>query len=126
MKHTDVQYGSNYDSKNQLQLLLMDIYEPEGDTASLRPIIFFVHGGSFIGGSRTDQSINKTAEYFSHKGYVTANIEYRVEQTLIITPYVDFGDPANFYKAIARVTHDLKAAIRFLKKMQRSTATCIK
>ncbi|MDB5226787.1 MAG: Carboxylesterase type [Bacteroidota bacterium] len=116
VKHTDIQYGSNYDSKNNLTPLLMDIYEPESDTAALRPIIFFVHGGSFVGGSRTDQSINKTAEYFSQKGYVTANIEYRVEQTLIISPYVDFGDPANFYKAIARVTHDLKAAIRYFKK----------
>lgn len=116
VEHADVNYGSNYDSKNNLQQLLMDVYEPEGDTASIRPIIFFIHGGSFVGGSRGDQSINKTAEYFAQKGYVTANLEYRVEQTQILTPYLDFADAGNFHKAIARVTQDIKAAIRYFKK----------
>ncbi len=116
VKHTDIQYGSNYDNKNQLTNLLMDVYEPQDDTASLRPIIFFVHGGSFIGGSRTDQSINKTAEYFAQKGYVTANIEYRVEQNTLISPFLDFVDIYNWFRAIARTTQDLKAAIRYIKK----------
>lgn len=115
-KHADIQYGSNYDSKNQLTNLLMDVYEPQGDTAALRPIIFFVHGGSFVGGSRTDQQINKTAEFFTKKGYVTANIEYRVQQTTVISPFLDFADAYNWYKAIARATQDLKAAIRYIKK----------
>ncbi len=116
-KHTDIQYGSNYDNKNQLTNLLMDVYEPQNDTStSLRPIIFFVHGGSFVGGDRTDQAINETAEFFSQKGYVTANIEYRVEQTNIISPFVNFADPYNWYRAIVRATHDLKAAIRYIKK----------
>lgn len=114
--HRDILYGSNYDNKNQLTQLLMDVYEPAEDTAQLRPVIFFVHGGSFVGGSRTDQSIDKTAEYFSQKGYVTANIEYRVEQTNIITPFLNFGDVYNWYRAIGRVTQDIKAAIRYIKK----------
>lgn len=117
VKHSDIQYGKNYDNKNQLTNLLMDIYEPQNDTTtSLRPIIFFVHGGSFVGGDRTDQGINKSAEYFTQKGYVTANIEYRVEQTNIISPFVNFADPYNWYRAIVRATHDLKAAIRYIKK----------
>lgn len=115
-KHADIQYGSNYDSKNQLTNLLMDVYEPQGDTAALRPIIFFVHGGSFVGGDRSDQAINKTAEFFTKKGYVTANIEYRVEQSVLISPFLNFADPYSWYRAIARTTHDLKAAIRYIKK----------
>ncbi len=115
-KHADIQYGSNYDNKNQLTNLLMDVYEPQNDTATMRPIIFFVHGGSFVGGSRNDQNINKTAEFFAKKGYVTANIEYRVQQTTLISPFVDFADPYAFYRAIARTTQDLKAAIRYIKK----------
>ncbi len=110
-KHGDIQYGSNYDSKNQLTNLLMDVYEPQNDTATLRPIIFFVHGGSFIGGDRGDQQINKTAEFFAKKGYVTANIEYRVQQTTIINPIIDFADVYAWHYAIVRATHDLKAAI---------------
>jgi hypothetical protein len=115
-KHSDIQYGSNYDNKNQLTNLLMDVYEPQDDTASLRPIIFFVHGGSFIGGDRGDQQINKTAEFFAKKGYVTANIEYRVQQTTVINPIVDFADVYAWHYAIVRATHDLKAAIRYIKK----------
>ncbi|MFN8281743.1 MAG: T9SS type A sorting domain-containing protein [Chitinophagales bacterium] len=117
VKHADIQYGSNYDNKNQLTNLLMDVYEPQNDTASaLRPIIFFVHGGSFVGGDRGDQQINKTAEFFAKKGYVTANIEYRVQQTTLITPFLDFALASNWYKAIARATQDLKAAVRYIKK----------
>jgi para-nitrobenzyl esterase len=117
IKHSDIQYGSNYDNKNQLTNLLMDVYEPRNDTSTaLRPIIFFMHGGSFVGGDRSDQNINKTAEFFAQKGYVTANIEYRVEQTNVISPFVNFADPYNWYRAIARTTQDLKAAIRYFKK----------
>lgn len=96
-KHTDVMYGRNYDNKNQLTDLLMDVYEPQSDTAALRPIIFFVHGGSFVGGDRQDQSIDEIAEFFAKKGYVTANIEYRVQQTTLISPFVDFADMYNWY-----------------------------
>lgn len=116
VRHADIEYGSNYDNKNQLTHLLMDVYEPKDDTAAKRPIIFFVHGGSFVGGDRNDQAINKTAEYFSKKGYVTANIEYRLEQTEFIDPIVDFADVYKWHRAIARATQDLKAAIRYFKK----------
>ncbi len=115
-KHDDIQYGSNYDSKNHLTNLLMDIYEPQGDSAKKRPVIFFIHGGSFVGGDRADQSIDKTAEFFAKKGYVTVNIEYRLEQTTFIDPIVNFADTYNWHRAIVRATQDLKAAIRFLKK----------
>jgi len=30
--------------------LLVDIYEPDGDTATMRPLLIMAHGGSFIGG----------------------------------------------------------------------------
>lgn len=116
IKHGDIQYGSNFDSKNHLTNLLMDVYEPQLDTAHKRPLIFFIHGGSFVGGDRQDQAINKTAEFFAKKGYVTANIEYRLEQTTFIDPIVDFADTYNWHRAIARATQDLKAAIRFFKK----------
>ncbi len=115
-KHADIPYGSNFDSKNQLTTLLMDIYEPQNDTAAARPVVFFVHGGSFIGGDRTDQAINKTAEFFAKKGYVTVNIEYRVQQTTIINPIIDFADVYAWHRAIARATQDLKAAVRYIKK----------
>lgn len=112
----NVLYGKNYDSKNQLTDLWMDVYTPTSDTATHRPIIFFVHGGSFVGGDRQDQAIDSTARYFAKKGYVTANIEYRLEQTTFIDPIINFADTYNWHRAIARATQDLKAAIRYFKR----------
>lgn len=115
-KHADVVYGGNYDNNHNWTTLVMDIYEPQSDTATARPLIFFVHGGSFTDDNRKDQDIDKTAEFFAKKGYVTANIYYRVEQTTVISPYLNFADTYNWHRAIGRATQDLKAAIRFFKK----------
>lgn len=114
--YSNIMYGSNYDSNNHLTTLLMDIYEPENDTLELRPIIIFIHGGSFTGGDRLDQRMDLKAQHFTKKGYVTANIEYRVEQTVVISPYINFALKENWYKAMIRASHDLRAAIRFIKK----------
>ncbi|MEZ4879334.1 MAG: T9SS type A sorting domain-containing protein [Chitinophagales bacterium] len=117
-KYTDIQYGFNFDSKNNPTNLLLDVYTPDPtiDNENKKPLIIFVHGGSFIGGDRNDQGINQTAAYFASLGYATANIEYRVQQTTIFNPILDFADYNNFYQAIIRGMHDVKAAIRFFKK----------
>lgn len=112
----DIQYGFNYDSKNNPTNLLMDVCQPKDDTAALRPLMIFVHGGSFIGGSRRDQRIDLNSEYFARKGYVTANIEYRVQQNTLIDPILDFAETDNWYQAITRAVQDLNAAIRYFKK----------
>jgi hypothetical protein len=112
----DIQYGFNYDSKNNPTNLLMDVCQPKDDTAALRPLMIFVHGGSFIGGGRRDQRIDLTAEYFARKGYVTANIEYRLQQSTLIDPILDFAETDNWYQAIIRAVQDLNAVIRYFKK----------
>lgn len=114
--YSDILYGGNYDSKNQWTPLLMDVYEPQELVTQLRPMIIFVHGGSFTGGDRLDQRMDLKAQYFTQRGYVTANIEYRVEQTEIISPYVNFAFKDNWYQAMIRASQDLKAAIRYFKK----------
>jgi len=115
--HADIVYGSNLDSRDQHTDLRMDIYEPEGDTSGmLRPVIIFSHGGSFVGGSRSEQGIDENAQFFAKKGYVSANIEYRLDQNVFISPFLNFLDANNWYKAVIRAKHDIRAAIRFLKK----------
>jgi poly(3-hydroxybutyrate) depolymerase len=113
---SDIQYGFNFDSKNQPTNLLMDIYTPTTNTNQLKPLMICIHGGSFVGGDRQDQRMDLKAQYFAAYGYVAANIEYRVQQTTFISPFLDFADPNNFYQAIIRGMHDLKAAIRYFKK----------
>src|SRR5210317_2062177 len=46
----DVEYGNSINATGLNQSLVVDIYEPEGDTNESRPLIVMAHGGFFIGG----------------------------------------------------------------------------
>ncbi|CAM4333272.1 alpha/beta hydrolase [Gillisia limnaea] len=58
--------------------LKLDIYQPENDTLSSRPVIIFMHGGGFSGGTRTNEAEVKFAETAAKKGYVAVQISYRL------------------------------------------------
>lgn len=102
---TGVQFGSNDDYTGSNMDLFMDIYEPTGDTELERPLIIWVHGGSFIGGTRTDSDVSTLADAFAKKGFVCASIDYRVGMWPI--------DSVNAVKAVVRAVQDLKGATRF-------------
>lgn len=114
----DIQYGYNLDNKGVPINLLLDVYQPADDTASLRPLMIFVHGGSFVGGSKTHGQQDDIARDFARRGYVTSSINYRVQRSVIeiIDPILEFADRSNWYRAIARGMHDIKASIRYFKK----------
>jgi para-nitrobenzyl esterase len=102
---TDVVYGQNNTFSGTAKVLKLDFYEPVGDTASVRPLIIWVHGGSFLGGSKTDADMVALSNAFAKKGYVCASIDYRTGFFPI--------DSANSVKAVMRAVQDLKASIRF-------------
>lgn len=112
---SNVTYGSAVKSNGQTQTLLMDIYQPTGDTVSRRPLIVLAHGGSFIGGVKTNQDVVELCNRFAKHGYVTASIEYRVG----FFPF----DSVNATRAVIRATQDMKAAIRFFRKDAATTKT---
>ena len=58
--------------------LKLDIYQPKNDTLSSRPVIIFMHGGGFSGGTRTNEAEVKFAETAAKKGYVAVQISYRL------------------------------------------------
>ncbi len=66
-----------YAIKNDEELKL-DIYQPKKDTMQQRPVIIFMHGGGFSGGSRTNPAKVKFAENAAKKGYVAVQISYRL------------------------------------------------
>jgi poly(3-hydroxybutyrate) depolymerase len=105
---SNIVYGSNTDYNGATQSLLMDIYEPQGDTVSLRPLIVWAHGGSFIGGSKVDQDVTTLCTRFAKMGYVTASIEYRYGMFPI--------DSVDAIKAVLRATQDMKAAVRYFRQ----------
>jgi hypothetical protein len=107
-----VTFGSNASFYNSTVNLLLDVYQPHGDTASKRALIIFTHGGSFVGGTR-DQMATLCHD-FSKMGYVTATIDYRLGMThLIIGGPPDSTDAG---AAVLRAVHDARAAVRFFRK----------
>jgi hypothetical protein len=107
---SNVVYGSNTGNGGGVTTLEMDIYEPVGDTLAVRPLIIWVHGGSFVGGTKNDVDVVSLSEHFARRGYVCASINYRLG-------FSTFPPTA----AVARQTvymamQDMKAAVRFFRK----------
>jgi poly(3-hydroxybutyrate) depolymerase len=111
---SNVVYGSSISVNNTTTTLKMDIYEPTGDTVTQRPLLIIAHGGTFIGGSKTDIDVSTLCNRFAKMGYVCASIDYRLGIGFPI-------DSVNATKAVIRAVQDMKvqdmkAAIRFFRK----------
>jgi predicted esterase len=66
-----------YITKNGENLSL-DVYTPYFDDEDLRPVILYVHGGGFSGGSRNDDHISEFCKRLGHHGFVAVSISYRL------------------------------------------------
>jgi acetyl esterase/lipase len=75
---TTVRFGEGVNGQGQSQVLYMDVYQPVGDTASLRPVVIFAFGGGFLQGARTDGYVQNACRRFAKAGYVAAAIDYRI------------------------------------------------
>lgn len=112
---SNITYGANTTFSGANNSLKLDFYEPTGDTELSRPLIIWVHGGSFLGGSKTDPDMTALSQRFARKGYACASIDYRLGFFPI--------DSANAVKAVVRAVQDLKAAIRFFYKDKQTSDT---
>jgi para-nitrobenzyl esterase len=110
---SDVVYGSNLNYQGNSVTLLLDVYTPDGDTETDRPLIIFIHGGSFVGGSKTEGDIVGLAQEYAKKGYVTSAMNYRIGMNGIPFPGPTQGDAT---EAVMRATQDSRAAVRFFRK----------
>lgn len=112
----NILYGNNDNHEGDNIDLLLDVYEPTGDTETNRPLIIFMHGGTFIAGSKEGGDVKPLAEDFCKKGYVTSSINYR----LGIDNMFDFTgggpDDKDLSEAVFRATQDARAAVRFFRK----------
>tara|TARA_Y100000996_G_scaffold10249_1_gene8405 strand:- start:1653 stop:2792 length:1140 start_codon:yes stop_codon:yes gene_type:complete len=110
-----IEYGQNINEEflfgnEYTQTLYMDVYEPVGDSHDSRPIIFFMFGGSFVGGSRDSGYMVELCNSYASKGYVAVSIDYRLTSNLIFEP-----TSQKAYEAVIKGIHDLKAAIRYFR-----------
>jgi hypothetical protein len=104
-------YGSAMNLSGQTVTLTFDFYEPTGDAVTLRPLIIWVHGGSFCCGDKTSGELVDEANVFGKKGYVSASINYRLE-----SPGCSAGSPTvQCVQAINEAYQDAQTAVRYFR-----------
>lgn len=107
----DIHYRTAIDCNSAPDSLYMDFFEPKDDTASVRPAIMVLYGGSFVTGSRKDTLVTAFSNYFARCGYAVFAIDYRIGvNKASILPKMEI--PMALYRAI----QDSRAAIRFIRK----------
>jgi acetyl esterase/lipase len=105
-----ITYGSAVRQDGTTMTLQLDLYRPTGDTVTERPLIIFVHGGSFRSGTRTSAEIVDEANTFARKGYVTASISYRLSENGCTSVTLECVN------AIQDAREDGQAAVRFFRR----------
>jgi len=90
----------------------MDIYTPDGDTEINRPLILFMHGGSFSAGDKEMADCVDFCESFAKRGYVTASLNYR----LASNPINFMLDQELQFRTVFKSIADIKSAIRYFRK----------
>jgi acetyl esterase/lipase len=116
-KDSNIVYGSNY-TYNFMNVSIgltkedqtIDIYQPVGDTATLRPLIIWAHGGSFMGGTKDDADIVHFCNEFAKRGFVTASINYRLGFELPV-------DSVEAVRTVYRSLQDGRAAVRYMRSI---------
>jgi len=106
---SDLKYGQAPDANNNPVDLKLDLYQPTGDTQTLRPALVWVHGGSFSGGDKTNFVPVDVANTFSKMGYVVVSINYRLLGSGCV------ANPSNCTVAALEAQHDAQAAVRWLR-----------
>jgi dienelactone hydrolase len=106
---SDLQYGTAPDANNNPVALKLDLYQPTGDTQTLRPALVWVHGGSFSGGDKTNFVPTDVANTFAKLGYVVVSINYRLLGSGCV------ANPTNCTIAALEAQHDAQAAVRWLR-----------
>ena len=88
--------------------LNMDIYEPVGDTLENRPVIIFLHSGSFFSGSNEADDMVDLSIASAKRGDVAISMEYRLGLNILSTYSGE--------RAVYRGVQDASAAIRYLRE----------
>ena len=73
LKIDSVVYGTHRNKH-----LLMDLYQPVGDTARLRPLVILAHGGAFLRGDKRCEKMPVFCRELAMRGFVVASIDYRL------------------------------------------------
>lgn len=107
------------------QDLLMDVYTPDGDDATDRPVVIYLHTGSFlpaiingqVTGTKEDSTGAEICRRLARQGYVAISATYRAGWNPLATgPEGQDVRTGTLLNAAYRGIQDTRAAIRFLRK----------
>ncbi len=101
--------------------LKMDIYEPQGDTVTDRPLAIYIHTGNFlppginggINGSKNDSAAIVMCEKLAKRGFVAIAANYRLGWNPLDPN--QFVRRAQLLNAVYRAIHDMKELVRVSK-----------
>ena len=107
---------------NGVPALEFDLYQPDGDTEVERPLVIVLHTGTFAPiiyngnptGMRQDIATTAICQSYARRGYVVANIEYRLGWNPGAATQAEKG--ASLMKAVYRAIQDTKSAVRFFRE----------
>ena len=120
---SNVVYGNNITifptGTPTAQDLKMDMYQPVGDAAPIRPLIIYLHTGSFIPavanqnptGGKTDSATVEMCKQFARRGYVVASATYR--QGWVPTSPDQDVRTGTLLQAVYRALQDAKVCVRY-------------
>ncbi|MFK7947293.1 MAG: T9SS type A sorting domain-containing protein [Saprospiraceae bacterium] len=126
---SDVPYGQNYtvltwatSGSSTLQTLVMDFYEPTGDTEAERPLVILLHTGNFLPnpqnagttGTMRDSVIVEFANRLAKMGYVAAVADYRTGWNPAAPSQEERA--LTLIQASYRGMQDTRTCIRFFKQ----------
>ena len=110
-KRADITYGTAIDEiDHSVVTLKLDLYTPKGDTLNRRPVIVWVHGGSFCCLNKSSPELIDQATQFALKGYVNVSIDYRLAHPGCVP-----GGGGTCLIGIRMAMQDAQTAVRYLR-----------
>jgi len=121
---SDVTYGANVTvitGAPTVDTLKMDVYQPAGDSITTRPLIIYVHTGSFLPypingsctGTKVDSATVAMCMAFAKRGYVAAAITYRMGWNPLAATQIERTD--QLLNAAYRGIQDTRGSVRFFR-----------
>lgn len=109
MTDRDIVYAKKKNYLQEETELKLDIYRPDSDTESRRPVIIWIHGGGMFTGSKSEswEPVSVLAPDFAHKGYVSVSIDYRLNP--------EWEETNKFSETLKDAADDVASAVMWVR-----------
>lgn len=126
---SNVPYGENFTvlalpviGHSLKQFLVMDVYQPAGDTAESRPLAIVLHTGNFlpiqtnggVTGEKTDSAVVEVCMRLARMGYVAASADYRLGWNPLAESQPERA--LGLINAAYRGVQDARTCVRYFKR----------